>query len=388
MELGGEHSRIAPSAMHLTLACPGSLQLQEQTPAAPDTEEILEGRAAHHIAAFAAASGVPHPIGHKFNHAGRDWTVTPDMYDGAALWASVVSRAAHIEQKVACKRIHPECWGTPDAWQFWQRDAMLPRALLRVWDYKYGHRWVDAFQNLQLGTYAIGILESLDISPGDDSVDVELIVVQPRAYHRSGPVQTYSTTAFALNDAVLKPARAAVVSALVSDPITNTSPACLDCKARHACGTLQRAAANVIDFSMTADLAPLSTHTAATELAIVDEAMERLKARRTGLFGQCEAAARAGERVPFYSMQPGKALLKWNPDVTVAEVDQLGAVIGLDLKKPAELLTPTQAGDLLHRKGVDRKVIDQYATRQPGGVSLKRDDDTARKVFAHNAGKP
>jgi hypothetical protein len=288
-----------------------------------------------------------------------------------------------VEEPVHIKRIHAECWGTPDGWRYdpgegRERDTPTYRpGRLVVGDYKYGHRFVDAFENLQLGAgYAAGVLAQLGISTGDDETIVELIIVQPRAFSRGGPVQRWQATPFKLNALVTR-ARDAVASALGPNPQANTGPHCKDCRARAICGTLRASAAHVVDFSGAADPHELDTGAACVELAILDDAAARLDARRTGLAAQVEAAARSGERTPGWALEPGAAKLDWLPTVTVDEVRAFGAVMGVELTKPAALITPTQALKKLHT--TEQNML-AFAERKPGGVKLKRDDGTAARM--------
>lgn len=383
------HSRISPSALHLTVACAASLQLQERIPPQPDTEEQQEGNAAH-VVGLAAARGNLWPIGEAFMYGAREWKVDADMHDGAALYAKVCGPPALLghqyEQSVPVRRVHPECWGTPDHWRV-TLDAGNKPILLELDDYKFGHRYVEVFENHQLAAYAIGVLDQLGISPGDDELTVVLRIIQPRSYHANGPVQEWRTTPFKLAK-MLGILRNAVVAALVTDPMASTGPHCLDCHARAACKTLHGAASNIVDYSMTADLQPLDINAAATELRILDDAAKRLDARRTGLFVQVEAAARSGQRVPWFHMEPKKSNLAWLPDVTVEEAAGMASTLGVDIRQPPALLTPTQAKAALARKGIDESVIDGYASRPSTGMKLVADDGTARKIFAHNQQEP
>lgn len=376
-----DHSRFAPSAFAITVPCPGSVQLQEAVPAQPDTEEIAEGKAAHHVAAE-YLRGRPMPVGATFEWDGRKWIVDEDMADGAELWADEMGPGCTIEDAVHIPRVHADCWGTPDGWRLALDDKNMP-ARLRVGDYKYGHRYVDPFENLQVAAgYASGILSRLGISAGDDNLPVEIIIVQPRAFHRDGPVQRWVTTPFKLNELV-KRVRVAVELAAGPNPPTQTGTQCKDCKARHVCGTLRASVGNVVDFAGTIEPVALDTVAAATELAILEDAAARLDSRRTGLLAQVESELRAGRHVPYYGLEPGQARLEWNDDVKVDEVIGLGTLMGQDLRKPPTtknmLCTPTQA---IERKKIDPKVIAEYATRKPAGVSVKRmKEQAARKIF-------
>lgn len=366
------HAPIQPSSLALTVACNASVQLQASVPASPDTEEEAEGKAAHLVAMW-AAQGKPFDIGTKFKHEGREWTVDIDMYNGAKLYARVLSELGNnwrLEDPVKCSRIHPtHCWGTPDAWN--------KPGVLHVGDYKYGHRFVEVFENYQLIAYAVGVMERLNIHD-DTNVMCEFHIVQPRSYHRDGPVRTWKVPAMDLRPLV-NIARNAAERALLPNPTATTGQHCIDCRARHVCATLKNSVDSIVDYSNTAELAPLDIAAMGSELRILDAAKQRLEARRTGLAVMVEATLRAGQRVPHYELRPGQSRLKWLPDTTPEQLAAMGDLFGIKTRKPLEVITPRQAIDA----GIDEAVVLQYADRPPAALVMKPVDTTeANKVFS------
>lgn len=364
------HAPIQPSALALTVACNASVQLQNTIPEQPDTEEEAEGKAAHLVAMW-AAQGKLFDVGTKFKCEGRDWVVDIDMYNGAKLYARTIGPDCRLEDSVKCSRIHPtQCWGTPDAWK-----ASTP-ARIRVGDYKYGHRYVEVFENFQLIAYAAGVLERLNLD--DTKVEVELILVQPRSYHRDGPVRSWIVPAVELR-ALVNIARGAAERALLPNPTATTGLHCIDCRARHVCATLKQATNNIIDYSGTAELAPLDPMAMGSELRILDAALQRLTARRTGLAVMVEATLRAGQRVPHYELRPGQSRLKWLTNTTPEQIAMLGDLFNVKTRKPLETITPRQAIDA----GIDEKVVLEYADRPAPAMVMKPVDTTAaNKVFS------
>ncbi len=70
--------------------------------------------------------------------------ITDEMHEGARMFRDAVHAAlagsghqVHVENAVTCRTLHPDCWGTPDAW-VWQTTTHL-----HIWDYKFGHLFVD-----------------------------------------------------------------------------------------------------------------------------------------------------------------------------------------------------------------------------------------------------
>ncbi len=397
------HARIALSSLDLTVKCPASVQLQEQVPPLPDTDEEAEGKAAHWVAMMYAA-GKDHglEVGTQWVYEGRRFTVDADMVAGAIMYKRAIGgfhSNLRLEDPVRVSRVHPEhCWGTPDAWRFFEdaRNAWLecpPEIspvlfargmikILRVADYKYGHRYVEVFENYQVGAgYAIGVMERLNLDDLDPNLWIEMCIIQPRCYQAEGPVRWWRVQASALRGPVNIASNAAH-AALGANPIATTNDSCIDCRARHVCKTLQYATGALVDFSSTGEVVEMPHEAIGTELAIVQDAMQRLKARETGLAAQAEALMRQGKPVSFFHMERGQSRLTYFDNVNADEVIGLGELLSLDLRKKLErkdlLVTPTQALQL----GLDAETMKSYAHRPPAALKLARDNSiTARKVF-------
>lgn len=397
------HARIAPSSLDLTVKCHASVQLQEQVPPLPETEEEAEGTFAHMVALnYAHGYGNALPVGFKLEYRGREWTVDVDMVAGATMYAEALGgfhSSLRLEDAVTIKRVHPEhCSGTPDAWRFFP-DARLAHAtcppemppdlferglikLLRVGDYKYGRRYVEVFGNYQITGYASGVMDRLNLDDADPTLWIEMCIVQPRSYRVDGPVRWWRVQAYVLRN-YLNIASNAAYAALAPNPIATTNDSCIDCKARHLCKTLQYATGAIIDFSTTGEIVQMPHDAIGTELAMVQDAIQRLEARETGLAAQAEALLRQGKPISFFHMESGQSRLTYFDDVNVDEVVGLGDLIGIDLRKPQtkkdSLVTPTQAIQL----GVDESMMKHYAHRPNARLKLARDNSiTARKVFS------
>jgi hypothetical protein len=364
------HARIAPSSLATTVVCAAHVQMAEPYRDAPPTPETLEGDAAHHVA-MAYANGNELPAGAP---TPQGVPVDADMVAGAQLWRDTVGLYGYTELPVAIPRIHPtECAGTPD---WWRHDPI--ENVLRVWDYKYGHLFVDAFENYQLIAYACGLLDFLGLS--DLHTTVELGIVQPRSYHKDGPVRRWRIMGHELRGYVNRAAFAAH-EALAPNPTARAGAHCEFCPGRHECRTLQNAANSVADFMGTMDRVNLPPAALAAELTILDNAATLLEARRTGLQAQATAMIRRGERVPGFALEAAAGRLKWK--VPPEEVAQFADLLGVNVRKPLDILTPTQA----IAAGLDAAVINaQYAERPPGAMKLVPESTTqARKVFGANA---
>jgi len=390
----GVHAPIALSSLALTVACNASVQLQASVPEPPETDEEAEGTAAH-LVAMQAAAGRPMSMGSQFESGGKAWTVDADMFNGANRYVQALGGPngyLRLEDPVRASRIHPvHCWGTPDAWlslsfKDWAK-AVGPEVsapfiaqgftnVVRVGDYKYGHRFVEVFENFQLIGYAIAVLERLELN--DTETLLELILVQPRSYHREGYVRIWLVRASDVR-ALVNLAFTAAHAALAPNSTATTGKHCIDCKARHVCATFKQSVASIVDYSGTAELAPLDAQAMGAELRLLDAAKQRLEARRTGLAVAVEAELRKGQRVPGYELAPGRSRLTWLPGTTPDELATAMQALGVNIRKPLDVMTPTQAIDA----GIAEAIVKMYADRPPAPLVVKPISTTdVTKAFA------
>lgn len=384
--MSGHHALLAPSSMALTLACAASVQLQSQVPELPDTEEIQKGHAADYVA-MRAAEGVLLDVGVKFRtHTTGDrlWEVDVEMRNGARIFVEAMGgfhTELRVQDPVRATAIHPEhCYGTPDAWRFFPAtESPRTTALLRVGDYKNGNRYVEVFENPQLISYAVGIIERLNLW-GIDELVLEFIVVSPRVYRVGGPVHFWHTTLKQLRP-LIQTLQVGGAKALLPNPTATTGKHCLDCRARHACNTLRYADANIIDFSERAELETPDATAVGQELKMLRAALKRLEARETALAVHAEELLRAGKQVPHFELAPGQSRLTWSPNYTKETLAFVAELLGVNIRHPLDIFTPRQAIDA----GIDEKVILEYANRPPAALKLTESSTIkTRKIFEGN----
>lgn len=374
-----EHAPRPPSSADRVMQCSGSAEMEARFPDT-ESEKSREGTAAHWALAE-VLHGRAVAVG-QITDAG--FVLTREMVDAVestlrwVLWliTSLNEQPVMlIEQRLAPgRRLPAAMWGTPDLVLWFP----IARRLV-VLDFKFGHGWVEVFENWQLTAYLALVLDHLQIDGlGEQSVRVDLMIDQPRSYHPDGPRRTweirrasdlranFNLLASAV-DASLDPLRAKLV----------TGPACEDCKARHGCPQLIAEGHRAKDRSRAAVPFDLAPEALAIELAEVRRAAKALAALETGLAGQAEALIASGARVPGWALDHPPGRLAWT--VTDAEVLALGSVLGVALAKDPEPITPTQA----KAKGLDPSLLDAYAARPRGAAKLvQRDDADARRIFS------
>lgn len=382
----GTHSKLAPSSAAIWMQCAASVRMQLPYQDQPPTEESLEGDAAHWVALMTCRcyaepeafeqGAINFPA--VDDKAPNGVEVTQEMIDGAEVYADVVGTVAILETLVTISLIHPHCFGTPDA------RRREPR-VLRVFDYKFGHRFVEVFNCWQLIAYVAGLLEEIPRTEWPDYV--ELVVVQPRCYTPEGPVRRYT---YRTDDLVPLINRMHAQAALAVDESGNPRPdapavtghECRDCKARHACTLFQSVAARIVDSAGRADLFELLPAQLGAELTYLDVTMQRLKARREGLAIQAETLLGRGQVVPGFAMESTPGNLSWNDDVSIDEVAMLGTELNVALCRDPEPVTPTQAKAILKRRAIDGALLEAYTHRPRGKMKLVQSTTTrAKKAF-------
>jgi len=270
-----------------------------------------------------------------------------------------------IEHKVSMRTlVHELNWGTPDAF-------FLDRVnrILFIWDYKYGHRYVDAYENWQCVDYSIGIFHLEGVPPEEWHLyRVVITIAQPRNYHPDGPLREWRfdgakllTYRAALREAALK--------ATAPNPAMVTGEHCRDCNARHACPALQRVAMWLVDLSREGQPFELPTAALGLELLIIENAIKRLKARATGLEEDALARARRGENIPHWAAEYSKGRTRWTIDA--GAVICLGQNFGIDLAKPTSL-TPLQS----IKAGIPADLVGQLSETPSGAMTLVPFDDS------------
>lgn len=365
------HAFLAPSAAHRWVVCAYAPTLEAAYPEQEDSPESLEGTAAHWVVEM-LLRGTPAALG---DSAPNGVAVTGEMIEGAEMVRDHIAGkrgrnwqdGLMIERPVRIHRIHPtENGGTPD-YAFWGDNT------LHVTDYKFGHGLVEAFENWQLLDYAVGILG--DFYAPD--LVIEMTIIQPRGHHRDGPVRSWRIRAGDIGPYFIR-LRDAALRATSPNPTASPDPeACKHCSGRHACEALQRAAYVAADQGREGAALDLSPEALGLELRVLIRAQALLKARVSGLEAQAEATIRQGARVPFWMLDSVPGRLGWTkPD---AEVLALGAMVGVDIARPAEPLTPTQA----KKAGFPEGLLAAYAARPAGAVKLVADDGSkARLTFS------
>lgn len=383
------HSIIAPSSAGIwgkPNGCTGYVAMSAAYPELEESEESREGTATHELSEILInMSRVDTVTPNNANSLlgmplSNGVIATEDMLDAAWMYADEVARVANanpdsklfLEDPIKSPSIHAESFGTPDAWLYKPSGNVL-----YLWDFKYGFGVVEAFENWQAINYLSGIFDKLGIDGiSDRTLTVHITIVQPRAFHRDGPVRTWTLFGSELRG-YFNILNNNAHTALSDKAETHTGEHCRYCEARHACPAALKAGLELYEVTGTPLPVELSNEAMGVQLAIIRRARKHLEYLESGFEEQLKGKIRAGTNVPGWMLEQGFGREKWAKPVS--EVIALGDMLETDLRKPADVITPTQARKL----GIDNAVIKMYSEKPQTGLKLvPANNKKAKEVFS------
>ena len=362
------HAPLAPSSAPVWGHCPGSVVANLQ---APDvfSERAREGEASHWVGAECLNKPNSACIAWLGKTAPNGVVIDEEMAEGAQAWVNDVlsTSAKHgaphgllVEHRVTMPNIHPDNWGTLDS-AIW-----LPECnTLYIWDYKYGHREVDVFENLQLIDYVAGLIGELGLT-GETRVIMR--VVQPFCYHAVGTVREWSVTVLDLIPYLNQLTEAA--NQARTTPTMTAGRHCRDCYAVARCATARRATYSVITYAGEPyDINTLDGPDLAIERRVLANGLLIVKARLEALEDTLHAQIAKGNHTSGLTLQTTTGRLKWT--VPAEQAIALALQFGIDISKPTAM-TPTQAVNRVNSdmRPIFKTTIENATTRPSTGMKL------------------
>jgi len=366
-------AKLRPSFAPIWSKCAISPALAARYPEQEDSPKAREGTAAHFYVTE-AVQGREHPVG---TLAPNGHPIDADMITHGASFVQDVGgkpegAAMGVERHLTMHgTVHPECEGTPDAYLI-DYDAKV----LIVWDYKYGHGYVEPYENAQLIAYAAGVIEGYELDAADlEGFGVSLRIVQPRNYDAAGPVRRWDLDGPTLWRHI-EALSVAADRAAQPDAEATTGAHCRYCPANAHCSAAQGVALAVVDMAGAAVPREMPPAELGAHLLTLRTGLQRLSAHIDAVEAVVEASIRRGEVVPQWEITHGRARERWSRPL--AEVFAMGDMMGVDLRKPPEPVTPNEA----RKAGLDDAVIAAYSERPTGSAKLTpRDPKAAAKAF-------
>lgn len=361
-------------------ACPGSWRLENQFPGS-DSEAAKIGSAAHEVVAKLLTTG---ELANVDDTSTDGEFITQEMIEGALMVQEYVTDKkifpCYVEDAVTAPIIHPLSVGVIDVWGWKKQDG---QEIIDIVDYKFGHGFVDVFENSQLITYAAGVVNSRaewkehGVPEFKADAIFNLTIIQPRCYS-ADPIRTWSVSLKELQQLYFPELKASEEAATKPDAVCIPSPACEYCAARHACVALQNSSLRAIDSVYTNNKTALLDGVGlSNELRLLQRAKKLIEARLDGIETEALMKLQSGTAIPHYTVEYSRPREQWNVDVS--NVEALGELYGLKLLKDPQPITPPQAVKL----GLPQEVKDAFSKRARGEPKLAYvNEKQIRKLFS------
>lgn len=351
-----------PSSAHIWVKCHGQPRLAGEAPEwAEDDEDIEvreEGTACHWAAHQHVITGKRVPLD---TLAPNGVPITEEMHEAHDVYFAAIRgwgvEQAHFELPVTCARVHESLVGTLDV------GAYDPtKRTIFIGDLKYGFRFVDVIDNWQLLCYAVGMQHRLGIE-SDLDLWFEFLIVQPRSFHRDGPVRRWRVHASHVR-AQINILGNAYHAAIHDSATCVTNEYCGRCDGRHRCPAALEGAATAAEMSQDATPHDLPFAAAEAELRRLQRARDMLEARITGLDGQVQHGMRTGQASRYYAMEPGNSRRVWKDDTSRATIINAAKLLGVEATKET-MLTPAQL-----EKKLPASLVAHHCIKPPGSMKL------------------
>jgi len=304
-----KHARLSASRTDRFMQCPGSYRLESLMPYEPAGEAAAIGTAIHELSEIILSNGqIP---------AGTD----PDHIAMAQAYADFVNNLVENPRKKlievnldeGLKSLHPALGGTADA-------ILVDGNHLHVIDLKTGRVAVDATDNKQLLTYALGAMRQLK---APSTIECTMHIFQPRTGHSKWTVSGQDLVEHG------ERLKAAAELALTGDAPTNPSPdACRYCKAKTICPSMRQKVQEVArsDFKPDTSITPEMLDNAVLVAAWADAVQSAAKAQII-----------EGKAIDGWTMRAGRKTKFWKDEALVMEAFK-DTPTAWELKSPSAVL--------------------------------------------------
>lgn len=388
------HSPLGGSSMARAIACPGSVRLSYGLGDGEDDDTFSKpGTAAHALAEFCLLAhhdawehignvvlpdgSIHEPKSDADLSAGV--IVDKEMADAVQVYLSHIRRTcpernqgnSGVEEFVHAPSIHPYFWMATDFWH-------LPPGTrtLKIKDYKHGAGIVvEAEHSVQGMYYACGVMQKHDLWGEVDEIEIE--IVQPRAFHRDGPIRSWTVGVGELGQWMELSLIPAMDRALVSRD-THVGQHCRFCPAAgRQCPailqTVEELAEMIETLKLGEDVAPKLTKEQMSRFYALKETFKIAdKHVSRAIFG----ALQAGTKIDGCKLVTSKTNREWKDGAEKAIVKVLGkeAYEERKLKSPAQI-EQLPGGELLCAR---------WSSKPPGGLTVASDRDQRTGITRDN----
>ena len=304
-----KHARLSASRTDRFMQCPGSYRLESLMPYEPAGEAAAIGTAIHELSEIILRGGAI-PTGTDPDHL--------SMAQGYANFVNTLvenprKKLIEVNLDEGLKSLHPALGGTADA-------ILVDGNHLHVIDLKTGRVAVDATDNKQLLTYALGAMRQLK---APNTIECTMHIFQPRVGHSK-----WTVSGNYLNLHGKRLVEAAEL-ALSGDAPTNPSvDACRYCKAKTICPSMREKVQETArsDFKPDTTVTPEMLDTAVLVASWADAVQSAAKEQLAN-----------GKSIQGWTMRLGRKTKFWKDEKLVQEAFK-DLLIAWELKSPSAVL--------------------------------------------------
>lgn len=373
------HSRLGASGAHRWLACPGSIRLSAGI---EDKGSIYaaEGTAAHELgerclrANFADAADY---LGEEIVVGNHKFEVTEEMAEAVNVYVDTIKLdyeqgdILFIEKRFDLSNIWEGMFGTNDC-GLYKKDGSV-----KVYDYKHGAGYaVEAENNVQLAYYGIGLVNVPSLK-GAALTSVELIIVQPRAPHKDGPVRRWMTDAVHLLEFMADLREGAEATTKPDAPLAAGSW-CKFCPAAGICPEMRQKAiveaqAEFVEVAPS-DLTEADISALLEKCSLIEDG---IRAIRTEAYNRVAG----GSKVPGWKLVAKRAIRKWtdgSPQEIAGKLSMIFDDLSEDDVLEQKVKSPAQVEKLLPK--ALRPELSAFVIKASSGTTLARETDRRAEV--------
>lgn len=389
-----------PSGSLIWHYCHASHEMQEDEPD-DESEDARIGTAAHWVGMDMLMSyitpnaEIKTPEDYIGTISPNDILIDEEMTDGVMIYIQDILaycnehgllRELKVEVLMRLDNIYFGMSGTPDCWVFNIRAQEIV-----VWDFKFGHGFVNVFENPQLLIYLSGAVEQTSVDPITNGLTYKLRIVQPRCFSSEGVIREWEIDPKQDKPlpSYIREIRTSAQRAMFGGAPKTPGEHCKHCLARYKCEALQKTSMNIIDVVNRNMPVKLSDNDLAFEYKLLKRAANLLKYRIGALEERVSINLRAGKQVSGYVLEQSHGRKKWKKEIETQKIIDDMAFWGIDVRKPDNLDTPTQVIGKLKKAikkdnlPIDIDTIESYSEIPNTGFKIVEDTEIkARAAFA------
>jgi hypothetical protein len=359
-----EHSRIGASGCNRWWNCPGQVQLCKDL-SSTTSIHATTGIAAHTLCEIGLKRGmgaVERMEGDILFEGEFEIEVDDEMIESVRLYVETILSDLdelrldrdylEIEKKFVLDHIDKDAFGRNDAC------ISEPFGILRVYDFKYGHRLVEVKHNYQLMYYAVGAAKGKDFS------EIEFIVVQPRAKHKDGYVRRWRCSPEYLAD-FEKALKEKIEETKKPNAVLNTGPWCKYCPAADnaKCLEMLKSINEIAKTDFEKVNPPHPNKLNVYDIIRVLNAKDMIKSFLDGVEQRAFELIQNGQEVSGFKVVEKRTRRKWIDEKSV--INEFEDIYGNDIYAPQKLKSPAQL-----EKIIGKKEIAEFTETPLGGLTL------------------